>query len=497
MKNSEGIIEANALLGHNYALRKDYEKSLFYYNESLKIADKLGKKTIKVPSLIGKGNVLYYKDNLSEASILFEEAIAITEKFNSGDHSTKAGLYNNTGNIYLTQADYNKAIENYKKGFQLYFELNDKFNMSLLSFNIGDAYLGLNQYDSSLKFCNINLFLAKELNNIEEVKYAYKGLTNLYEQKGEYDSAYKYFQLYIKYRDSLIDKEYNIKVDELVNQYQDEKQLKDLDVANEKVRQATIIQEQSQSIIRLLIFGAIVLFLILTVFFLLYRRSQKANLLIREQSKLISQKNQSIDKALFQKDILLKEVHHRVKNNLQIIASLLNLQTMKIENEVAKKAIEDSKSRVQAIALMHKSLYQDEHLNKVDLKSYINDLITNQSALSISEKNAVNFITDVEELMVSIDDAVPLGLIVSELISNTIKHAFDDTITNPEVNILLGKTESKIRLRYSDNGRGVQADFDIYKIESLGFEIITALTDQIQGEISIITHKPFSIEIRF
>lgn len=496
-KNVVGLIEANTLIGHNYALKKDYIKSLSYYDESLSLSKKVSIKSTIVPTLIGKGNVLYYQDKLEEASALFEEAITISEKYKSVDETRKAGLYINTGNIYLTQENYQKAIEKYRNAFSLYAALNDKFNMSLSAFNLADAFLGNNNYDSSLRYCNINLFLAEQLKSNEEIKYAYKGFTNLYEQKKVYDSAYKYYQLYISFRDSLRDEEYSLEVDELVNKYQNEKKEKELIAANEKLKQGNIIQEQSDRIILLLEIGGVFLISVLGLVFWLYRRSQKANSLIKEQSELISLKNASIDKALAQKDILLKEVHHRVKNNLQIIASLLNLQTMRMENKVAKQAIEDSKSRVQAIALMHKSLYQDEHLNKVDLKGYVNDLVANHKLLLKNENNEVIFKVNVEEVRLSIDDAVPLGLIISELIANSIKHAFTNTTVDPTIFVEVENNRDTIMLLYSDNGLGVNDDFDLYNGESLGYEIITALTDQLQGSIEVVTKKPFQILVKF
>ncbi len=496
-KNKEGLIHSNTLIAHNYALKSNFEKSLKYYDKSINLADDLGKKSIKVGALIGKGNVLFYLGELDNAQAYFEEAIEITEQYNAGDIETKAGMYANVGNIYLNKAEYEEALEKYIKGFEIYSKLNDKYGMSLLAYNVSEAYIGLKKYDSALKYCNVNLFLGTELESYEEIKYAYKGFTNLYEDKGEYDSAYKYYHLFEELDDSLKEAQYNTEVETIVNKYQNEKQYEELQAANEKVVQAKTIQMQSQRIINLLTVGGVFLLAVLILVFWLYQRSRKANALIKEQSDLISLKNKSIDKALSQKDILLKEVHHRVKNNLQIIASLLNLQTMKMENEVAKQAIEDSKSRVQAIALMHKSLYQDEHLNKVDLKGYIDDLVMNQKLLLKSGKNEILFNLNIDEIVVNIDDAVPLGLIISELISNSTKHAFDGSNEKPTIFIEVIKKEAVITLLYKDNGVGVNDDFDMFNGESLGYEIITALTDQLQGTIQIVAKNPFTIEVTF
>lgn len=489
----EGTIEANTLIGHIYALRKEYEKSFSYYDFSIQKARDEGLPLYKINALIGKGNVLYYLDSLDLAQAFLEEAILLSEKFNPQDKKATAGLYTNTGNLHLGKKDYLKAVDCYKKGFDNYYKLNDKYGMSLTAYNIGDAFLSLNEYDSSKKYFNINLFLGKELKNPEEIKFAYKGFTNLYEKQGDFQSALEMHYLYMDYADSVRSRQYNAQLEALTQKYEENEKLK---LAEEKLVHSEEMNEKQRLINTILYIGIFVALITMVIVFILYRKSVKARNLLKEKSEEIERQNLKIDKALQQKDTLLKEVHHRVKNNLQLIASLLNLQSSTIEDESAIKAIEESKSRVQAIALMHKGLYQDENYSFVDLKSYVDELVDNLKTISKTSERTVSYQVEVDPIFLEIDKAVPIGLILSELISNSLKHAFSDT-DNGIISISVRENDKTVKLNYADTGRGLPENFNIKDQESLGFTVIQALTEQIDGSLTISCLSPLKLEIVF
>lgn len=493
INNIEGEIEGNTIIGHVYGLRGEYDKCFTYYNSSIQKAEEENLPLYKINALIGKGNVLYYMDSINQAEEILNEAIQLTEKFNPQDKKSAAGLYVNTGNLYLHEDNFIKAVEYYKKGFHNYYKLNDKYGMSLTSYNIGDAFLGLNEYDSSKKYFNINLFLGQELGNPEEIKYAYKGFTNMYEQQGDYQSALESRYLYEAYADSIRDLQYNAQVEALTQKFEENEKLK---LAEEKLAYSEELNQKQKLINWILWVGIILVALAVVIVFILYKRSMKNRELILVKSKEIEETNTKIDKALQQKETLLKEVHHRVKNNLQLIASLLNLQSSTIDDEEAKKAIEESKSRVQAIALMHKGLYQDENYSFVDLKSYVKEIIENQKALSNTEDRTVSFNVEIDPIHLNIDQSVPIGLILSELISNSIKHGFRQTETG-KIELSIKKDLNNITLTYSDNGIGLPENFNIEDQESLGFTVISALSDQIDGQLTFESYSPFKLKLTF
>lgn len=190
--------------------------------------------------------------------------------------------------------------------------------------------------------------------------------------------------------------------------------------------------------------------------------------------------NQKIGKQHEQQKILLKEIHHRVKNNLQIISSLMSLQSRNVDNDEVVGVLNESRRRVEAIALIHQKLYQDDKGNKVDFKSYLEEFI--QSHRTLNSK--ICFSLDSDEITLHLDCAVPLGLIISELFTNAIKHAFD-TIESPELTISIALHGREVKLWIRDNGNGLPPNFDMMSENlGLGTDIILSLTEQIDGKLN-------------
>ncbi len=190
-----------------------------------------------------------------------------------------------------------------------------------------------------------------------------------------------------------------------------------------------------------------------------------------------------IKKSLEEKELLLNEIHHRVKNNLQIISSLLNLQEIYVtEDPAAINVLKESQNRVVSMAMIHEMLYQSKDINRVNLSDYIKNLVTTLSH-SYGKSN-VGIIMDVEETYLNIETAVPCGLIINELVSNSFKHAFPDK--EGELSIYLDSQENCFRLVISDDGVGFPENVDFQNIEtSLGLKLVNILVKQIEGSIEV------------
>ncbi|MBU3028001.1 CHASE domain-containing protein [Zobellia galactanivorans] len=182
-----------------------------------------------------------------------------------------------------------------------------------------------------------------------------------------------------------------------------------------------------------------------------------------------------------QKENLLREIHHRVKNNLQITSSLINMQKRKLVSKEAITALEDSQARISAIALTHQKIYQDKDSKAVNLHEYLKDLMEYQNKISPS----FSYKIDCPEISIDLDKAVPLALIISELVTNAVKHAYPDKKNYNELRIDVKKLDkSNISLTIRDNGKGLPEGFAIENAEGIGFDIIKALCRQISAELS-------------
>jgi PAS domain S-box-containing protein len=185
--------------------------------------------------------------------------------------------------------------------------------------------------------------------------------------------------------------------------------------------------------------------------------------------------------SLKEKEVLLKEVHHRVKNNLQIISSLLNLQSKYIKDDQALEMFKESRNRIRSMTLIHEKLYRSKDLANIDVAEYIQNLSSNlfrsYSAGRISLK------TQVDDILLGIDTAIPCGLIINELVSNSLKHAFPDK--QGEIVVNLHRDDGKLTLIVRDNGVGFPEHVDFRNTDSLGLQLVCTLTDQLDGEVEL------------
>ena len=189
--------------------------------------------------------------------------------------------------------------------------------------------------------------------------------------------------------------------------------------------------------------------------------------------------------SLREKETLLKEIHHRVKNNLQIVASLLNMQTRYIKDEKVLDAIKESQNRVRAMALVHERLYQSSNLSRIDIGDYARFLMTNLFRFYGAGTRTLAYSVDMNDVVVDINTAIPLGLIFNELISNSLKYAFPDD--RPGTLVIEGRRQpdGSRTIRIRDNGIGMPEGFDWKNASSLGLRLVVSLIEQVQGRIDL------------
>ncbi len=231
---------------------------------------------------------------------------------------------------------------------------------------------------------------------------------------------------------------------------------------------------------------------------------KKSSIILRQNNELLTLKNQEISaqtliiqESLEQKKILLKEIHHRVKNNLQIISSLLNLQANTIKDKIAIATLHEGQNRVQAMALVHKTLYQTDDLSQIPMENYIKQLI---SYLGISYKIRNKQITSniqAQNITLNVDTAIPLGLILNELISNSFKYAFNETEKGEIKIFITQQNSSTYLLHYADSGPGLPSDFDYQKASSLGLRLINILSKQIMAQLKYENNNGLNFFIAF
>jgi two-component sensor histidine kinase len=194
---------------------------------------------------------------------------------------------------------------------------------------------------------------------------------------------------------------------------------------------------------------------------------------------------EQIKQSIKEKEVLLREIQHRVKNNMQVISSLLNLQSAHIKDSQYKEMLKESQNRIRSMALIHERSYQSENLADIDFHEYIASLVRGLFRSYNATADRVSLVIEVEDVSLGMDTAVPCGLIINELVSNSLKHAFPRG-RKGEIKIVLRSVCELIELTVADNGVGISEDVDFRTTESLGLDLVTTLAEyQLGGEITL------------
>jgi two-component sensor histidine kinase len=263
--------------------------------------------------------------------------------------------------------------------------------------------------------------------------------------------------------------------------------------------------------------GVLGAFLLSVVIYFAYRGKQRSNIRLQRKQEEINAQNHKLssllgemeillgdkdsllkrqEDLLTEKEWLLREIHHRVKNNLQIVMSLLYTQSAYLQNTDAIEAIKDSQNRVQAISIIHQKLYNKSSVATIVLADYINDLARYLNTCYDCNRRRIRFREELDAVNLDISQAVPMGLILNEAITNCIKYAFD--VQGGEILIKAKLTTPEtIMLSVSDNGKGLPADFDLTETSSLGMEMMKALSKQLGGSFQISSNPGVVVSVEF
>lgn len=218
---------------------------------------------------------------------------------------------------------------------------------------------------------------------------------------------------------------------------------------------------------------------------------------VAERTQELQTINAQLEASLHEKEVLLKEIHHRVKNNLQVICSLLSLQSDELQDPYTRQQFEDSQHRIRSMALVHETLYQTMDLARIDFAHYVRTLTTQLIGAYDTLAGRVTLTTQLDEILLEIDQAIPCGLLLNELVTNCLKHAFPDGRAG-EIHIELhADAHAQVTLRVSDTGIGLPQAVDFHNPRSLGLQLITTLTEQLEGAITVKRGGGTTIEVIF
>ncbi|MDN3548877.1 histidine kinase dimerization/phosphoacceptor domain -containing protein [Mucilaginibacter aquaedulcis] len=496
-------------LGFSYFRANDLENAVSYYKKSLHIARKYHHQpSIQLLAL-----------NLSSALVKMNRPASALQVINRLDGETKPGEDLRTDveigyayiRIYLKMKRFNAAEKYLKMISTIDLKLDAKSEAhSKVYMGSIFYYQQTNQYEKSYAFLLLHQAFCK-VNNLNYLTYDdelwwFKADSAL----GKYQSAINHYQRYKAVNDSVFNEKKIRQVASLQIQYEsDEKdkniqlKSKDIQLWRKKAQLQQLQVRQERVIKNVVLISAILLVLLVIVLYNRYRLKQNSNLLLQAHQAEIDEQNSALitlnerQKVLLkEKEWLLREIHHRVKNNLQITMSLLNIQSSYMVNEDALEAIQNSQRRMQAMSLIHQKLYQSDNLALIDMSIYIPELV-NYLKDSFDENHLVTFHIQTLKLELDIAQAVPLGLILNEAITNAIKYAFPGRGAGKITIFLDEERKGLYTMKVADDGVGLPAHFDTKIHDSLGMNLMRGLAEQLQGHFEISNNSGTTITVVF
>lgn len=466
-------------IGNTFAFTEKYEKALEYFIKSNDLWDKVANPEDNIEGITNVGSCLAYIGRFEESLEYFKKALFYAKKGRSD--FLLAEFLSNIGGIYAYMGKNDSAIFYMEEGLNYAKRTNDRSTIVQSLANMGEVYLSLGQLQKSEQSYRRVLEVVEEtvqkdlfLQQVE--RGAYYGLFQVYNAQKLYENALEAHIHFSNLTDS-ITKQKNLQVvQELEAQFESEKKDEEIKLLNEKEKlaQAQIDNHKIRQRFLITVIGSALI--ALTFILLAYSKNKKLN-------GLLTKRTNSLYEALEENKLLMKEMHHRVKNNLQMISSLLNLQSKQEKSSEVIHALEAGKNRVKSVALIHEKLYQNKGLSEVNFKEYVTSL-SNQIIEISGKSKEVKLNIDVrEDVLMKARMVILIGLILNELITNSLKYAFNGAVEKGIINIKLIQEGENSKIVYEDNGPGIAKDFDLLKSKSLGIKLIHMLVKQMNGTL--------------
>ena len=313
---------------------------------------------------------------------------------------------------------------------------------------------------------------------------------------GNYLAAIKHVQQYKTLTDSIFNEKKSRQIEELQIKYKTEKKDQEIKllVKKDQLQQANL--KQANIIRNWITASSVLLVLLLGVGYNRYRFKQKTNKKLEEQQIAINQKNISLQYLVNEKEWLMKEIHHRVKNNFHIVMGLLGTQSGYLKNEEAIAAIKESQQRIHAMSLIHQKLYQSENLSAIDMPDYIHELVDYLQG-SFDKSASIRFHFQIDRIKLALSHVIPIGLILNEAITNAFKYAFPN---KKQGNIYISftrTTNNRMVLSVMDDGAGLPPGFNSNRQSSMGLNLMKGLSDDIDGSFTIENNNGTIVAVSF
>ena len=481
---NDKLMEGKALMQMGLCARRHFtalaNRTLPYYMDAKKISEINNDSLILFSSNMLIADDYFQNHKLPEGLPYLRTAVQIALK--SGNVQQKYSVYIILSMLLVQSEHYDESFILLKNALDLTKKQKLPYSLQHTYLRISDHFHLKKQLDSSLYYANLSA-------SVQGVDSSWANMwivkANIYKDLGDFKSASDMYERGL----DMATKDFLYRNQEQLSGYEATLKTKEKELQIE-------VEMKKRSKILWTLWGILILFLVVLYAFTIQRRARR---LLTAQNIMIESQKQQLEKSLDEKNILIKEIHHRVKNNLEVISSLLELQSNSSNDLKAKSALEAGQIRVQSIALIHHKLYHSESLAKIAFKEFIEDLYNQICKVFLREDANIMFKVSGDDLILEMDVAVPIGLILNELMTNSFKYAVKKGIQNTILIQLvpIPDQSSWYKLVYKDNGPGLPEGLNIEKSTSLGMKVILLLTKQLGGKLNYYFDHGSVFEIPF
>ncbi|WP_224994663.1 histidine kinase dimerization/phosphoacceptor domain -containing protein [Cesiribacter sp. SM1] len=510
-RDTSELGEYNATLARTYLAIDQREEALFYYRSAFKYAQQ-EKNLYYIHDLAGSISRLMIAGGQTREALAFY--IDATKAFPPYNHLTKEVSARALAECYLALKEYAQAEKYFLEAVYLleterldhggYMGGTDIYKRA------GNFYLTVKQYDKADSYLDKAIGLNAKAGSLRHAVDLHLLMFKVDSARGNFREAIAHYQRHKWLNDSIFNETKSKQIANLQIQYKTQQKDQDLklkqqDIAlltkQNQVQQASIQQKEFQR--NTFIAGSLLLLLFSVVVYNRYRLKQQSNRKLEQKQQEINQKHQALEQVLLEmeellteKEWMLKEIHHRVKNNLHTVMSLLNSQACYLQDEKALSAIQESQHRVYAMSLIHQRLYQSKNLARVELSAYVREVVEYLGD-SFDVQERIRFCLSVACVELDVSIAVPLGLLINEAVTNSLKYGFADGRSGTVSIGVEALGEENYLLTIADDGMGLDKDFDPVQSNTLGMSLMRGLSRQLGGSFDIQSSTGVRISLIF
>lgn len=436
------------VIGNSYLKIKDYTKALDYFSRALVISERY-----------------QFYNNLADIYISLSELYTLTQSYHQAEDAARSAIR------------YSALLGNNFMLMRSWLELGKLQNLRQ------QPVLAISSLEKCLEVAT------EKFRDTYFLHIAYKELGTAHAQTGDFKNAYRAFLKYDQLKDSVFTAEADQRIARLQTEYQ---------VAQKEITiqiQQQLISQQKRVQILFLV-GGVLLILVVLILYRTYRNKLKVNQQLNQLNESLALKNAQLDKRNAENELLLREIHHRVKNNLEIVSGLLSLQAAQLDIPAAQAIMQSSQNRVLSMGIIHQKLYQKDNLAAVEMKDYFQNL--SESVLdSFNESHRIKVHCAMAPIELDVDTAVPIGLIANELLTNALKYAFmKDQAGEIQISLTAVNDRGELFFQVRDNGIGKQNNGST-KGTGFGTELVNLLVQQLNGRLTIESHQGTAVNIYF